>query len=149
MGRDSAHPSDTQIRVWVPDDQYGVIRDLAATRQVSMSRVVRDLIVSGLQTDGQRQALGLALHQVTTALDHLERLLFFSAQTGAFLMVSKEQDYRAIANQNATDGAEAAQRAAEWIGELQGIAHERIRKALRGPNQLRKEGATRDEQATD
>jgi len=37
----------TQIRAWIPDDQYGVIRELAAARQVSISQIVRELIAAG------------------------------------------------------------------------------------------------------
>jgi hypothetical protein len=128
-----------QVRTWVPEDQFSIIRELAAGRQVSVSQIVRDLIATGLETDGQRQALDQALHRVTSALDHLERLLFFSVQANAFLLVSKEQDYRAIAGQKLAGPKEASELAAEWIGEIRGVAHERIRKALRGPNQLRKE----------
>ncbi len=130
----------TQIRTWVPDDQYGVIRELAAARQVSISQVVRDLIVSGLETDGQRQALDRSLQQVTSAIDHLERLTFFAAQEAAFSAIVNEKNYEALGQREAPgDPDEAAAIAKRFIGKIQGLVHERIRKALRGPNRLRKE----------
>ncbi|NMP24357.1 ribbon-helix-helix protein, CopG family [Sulfobacillus harzensis] len=149
MGRDTEHPGDTQIRTWVPNNQYAVIRELAAARQVSVSQIVREMIGAGLETDGQRQALDQALHQVTSALDHLERLTFFAAQEAAFAAIVQEKNYEVLGQREAPGNPdEAAAITKRFVGKIQGLVHERIRRALRGPNAVRKE-MSRDESDDD
>lgn len=124
----------TQIRTWIPDDQYSIIREFAAARQVSISQIVRELIATGFQNDAQQQAAKDALKSVTSSLDHLERLIFFIAQNASYTAVSGEKSGEAAAVKlyphNPEQAAEAIQIAR---GEIMGIVHERIRKALRGP----------------
>jgi hypothetical protein len=136
MGRDAEHPGDTQIRTWIPDDQYAVIREMAAARQVSVSQIVRELIARGMEQD----AGAASVRQVLTALDHLERLVFFAAQQAAVAATWDQEGYRSATRQKLPDDPDrAAALAEQMIGKMQGIAHERLRKALRGPNPVRKE----------
>ncbi len=131
----------TQIRAWIPDDQYGVIRELAAARQVSISQIVRELIAAGLQDDAHQQAAQESLKAVTSALDHLERLLFFTAQNSAYSAVSAERAGEAAAAKLFPNNSERAAEAVESTrGKIMGIIHERIRKALRGPKPQVEEG---------
>jgi hypothetical protein len=135
MSHDVEHPESTQIRTYVPDDQYGVIRELAAARRVSISQIVRELIAAGLQKDALDSAAAEAMETVTSALDHLERLLFFAAQQAALTAVGQEQSARMATRQAAPNDPERAQRLFDAaIGELQKIAHERLRQALHGRN---------------
>lgn len=145
MGEPYEH-NGTQIRTWVPDDQYGVIRELAAARQVSVSQIVRELIARGIES----QVDSDSLREIKSALDHLERLMFFAAQEAAFAAIVYEKNYEVLGQREAPgDPDEAAAITKRFIGKIQSLVHERIRKVLRGPNQLRKETETTDESGSD
>jgi len=124
-----------QIKVWLPEEIYSIIRELAAaTTEGNVSEVVRSLIADGLQKDAQQQAAQESVKSVTSALNHLERLTYFIAENTAFSVAATETSAQSQAQrQHADNPEEAAQALATAIGKLQGIAHERIRKTLRGP----------------
>lgn len=148
-----------QIKVWLPDELYSVIREMAAGRGGNVSQVVRGLISVGLTHDAAESANDLVAKRLTegmaelraavieaakpvsksaddvgSALDHLERLTFFIAQNVAFVAAANESSIEQILRRNYPNDRDAADEAVKtWFGKHQGIAHERIRKALREP----------------
>lgn len=81
-----------QIKVWLPEEIYSVVRELAAaTTEGNVSEVVRGLIAGCLQKDAHQQAAQESVKTVTSALDHLERLTFLIAQNTAYTAVSGEK----------------------------------------------------------
>lgn len=132
MGHDTEHAGDTQIRTWVPDDQYSVIRELAAARHTSISQIVRDLISAGLQDDAHQQAACDALYAVTDSLEHLKRVAYYTAEAAGLLKISWEANARAQADQKYPNDPESALEAARGtLGKYKKIHFERIRKALK------------------
>ena len=141
-----------QIRVWLEDKPYSLIREMAAAQHTSVSQIVRDLVSAGMQRnvdiDGvtaplvdavtaastaQVQPLIEQQHTLSSQIAHLERLVFFIAQNTAFSLAATEDGARAQSRRNHPDDAEAAaQSFNSAIGKLQGLAHERINKALKG-----------------
>lgn len=155
---DMEHGGSTQIRTWIPDDQYGVIREMAAGKHVSISQVVRDLIGTGLTCDAARGAGDLLAKQlegavatlraavteaakpvsqsadnIGSALDHLERLMFFVAQTAAFISVINESTIEQQLRRLRPDPDAADDLVNSWRGKHIKIAEERVSKSLRGP----------------
>ncbi len=125
-----------QVKIWLPENTYSIIRELAAAHtDGNVSQAIRTLLQRGLQKDALDSAAAEAMEAVTSALDHLERLLFFAAQQAALTAVGQEQSARMATRQAAPNDPERAQRLFDAaVGELQKIAHERLRQALHGRN---------------
>ena len=128
--------SGVQVKVWLPDEVYSVVRELAAAHtDGNVSQAIRTLLQRGLQKDALDSAAAEALEAVTSALDHLERLVFFTAQQAALTAVGQEQSARMATRQAAPNDPERAQRLFDTaVGELKKIAHERLHQALHGRN---------------
>ncbi len=127
-----------QRKVWMPESMNQAVEKLAASTGQPISATLRNLIAGGLAKDADLSnitAMVEALLQpVMSRLDHMERLLFFIAQNTAFSVAATEDGARAQARRNHPDDAEAAAQSFDSaIGKLQGLTHERIRKALKGP----------------
>ncbi len=124
-----------QIKVWLPEEIYSVVRELAAaTTEGNVSEVVRGLIADGLQKDAHQQAAQESVKSVTSALDHLERLVFFIAQNTAAERVAAEKGGALKAKSSFPNDPEKAHEILmAGRGEIKMMANERVRKALHGP----------------
>ena len=122
-----------QIKVWLPEAIYSVIRELAAGKtEGNVSEVVRDLIAAGLQDDAHQQAARDALYAVTDSLEHLKRVAYYTAEAAGLLKISWETNARAQADQQYPHDPESALEAARGtLGKYKKIHFERIRKALK------------------
>lgn len=131
-----------QRKVWMPESLNTAVEKLAASTGQPISATLRELISAGLHADAQTamateqvtEMMASALAPVVSRIDHLERLIFFIAQNTAYTAVAGERAGQAAAAKlfpNDPERAEEELRSAR--GEIMGIVHERIRKALRGP----------------
>lgn len=99
-----------QVRIWLPDEVYSVVRELAgAHTDGNVSHAIRTLLQRGLQKDALDSAAAEAMETVTSALDHLERLVFFTAQQAALTAVGQEQSARMATRQTAPNDPERTQ----------------------------------------
>lgn len=131
-----------QRKVWIPESLNQTVEKLAASSGISISGVLRQLIADGLHREAQSEAataqiidmLSSALQPLASRIDHLERLLFYTAQSAGIMAVNlevsaKQQAQKAFPN----DPDRAEDVAQSTVGKMQKMAHERLNKALRGP----------------
>ena len=139
MAEDSRHEG-VQRKVWMPESMNTTVEMMAASASKPVSAVMRDLMAAGLQGEAHSEAalqhtaevlVGI-LEPLLSRIDHIERLTYFIAENTAFVFASTESTMQLQAKRMHSDDADAAsQSLATGMGRLQGIAHERIRKALR------------------
>jgi len=73
-----------QIKLWLPESTYSVVRELAANRtDGNVSEAVRILLGRGIDRGAPDRAAQTVLDRVTAQLDHLERLTYFAALEAA------------------------------------------------------------------
>ncbi len=141
MAEDSRHEG-VQRKVWMPDDMNTTVEMLAASGRKPVSAVMRELMAAGLQSEAQNEAMVLkmaeaittALMPVMSRLEHLERLVFYTAESAGLaaenLVYSAQKQGQKL---HPDDPEQAAEVVKNTIGRYQGMTHEKIRKALRGP----------------
>lgn len=135
-----------QRKVWMPESLNTAVEKLAAAAGQPISATLRELITAGLHADAHTamateqiaEMVASALAPLVSRIDHLERLIFFTAQNAAYTAVVNERAGQAAAAKMFPNDPD---RAAEWMqgvqGEIRGLVHERVRKALRGSNPVR------------
>ncbi len=126
----------TQIKIWLPESMYSTVRELAAAHtDGNISQAVRVLLQRGLERDALDNAAAEVVHRVTSQLDHLERLLYFTAQQAAMDFASTERTTEITAKQMAGQDAAKAQAIVDrTMAYLRETATERVRRALRERN---------------
>lgn len=119
--------SGVQIKIWLPDSTYSVVRELAAAHtNGNVSEAVRILLKRGIARDALDDAAEAVIDHVTSQLDHLERLAYFAAVESA-----RTADGIDAATIDSGATPDAVKKALEGR-RLQAIA--RLRKALQGRN---------------
>lgn len=134
--------SGVQIKIWLPESTYSVVRELAAAHtDGNVSEAVRILLKRGIAKDALDIAAQAVIDRVTSQLDHLERLMYFAALESA--RTAEGIDAATVAS-----GAkpEAVAKTLE-ARKLRAIS--RIRKALQGRNPARSDGDEDEGDETD
>jgi len=134
--------SGVQIKIWLPESTYSVVRELAAAHTSgNVSEAVRILLKRGIAKDALDVAAQEVIDRVTSQLDHLERLMYFAALESA--RTAEGIDAATVAS-----GAkpEAVEKMLE-TRKLRAIA--RLRKALQGRNPALSVNGETDEDAAD
>ncbi len=141
MADDSRHEG-VQRKVWMPEDMNTTVEMLAASGRKPVSAVMRELMAAGLQSEAQNtvvaqqmaDAITTALTPLLTRIDHLERLVFYTAESAGMaaenLVYSAQKQGQKL---HPDDPEQAAEVVKNTIGRYQSMTHEKIRKALRGP----------------
>ena len=119
--------SGVQIKIWLPESTYSVVRELAAAHtDGNVSEAVRILLKRGIARDALDIAAQEVIDRLTSQLDHLERLTYFAAVESA-----RTADGIDAATIDSGATPDAVKKALEGR-RLHAIA--RLRKALQGRN---------------
>jgi hypothetical protein len=130
-----------QIKLWLPESIYSVVRELAAATDGNVSEAVRILLKRGIGKDALDIAAQEVIDRVTSQLDHLERLVYFAALESA-------RTADGIDDATIDSGAKR-ETVAKMLETRKLRAITRLRQALHGRNPVLSATEETDEEAAD